>query len=251
MNNTNPASLRSKKMAAAFKLAETYKKGAKPKPADFMVLMAPFLNLTPGDTLLYITWLAYTLVQPATHYPHIVLVLDGPDGSGKTTLSDFTNIIFILQLVSPPYSQQFERVSILEDLNTEENMDGFAKAVMEHYFDGAKGLVITGNSINFTDATLAAHTIKLTLAPISDPLPPQECKGVHKDILEALMTAFPVFMDYAQRHTNTFTLSDGNPKREVLAYYEILGKAVSRTLCHNDESPFLLHYLKSQFKKTR
>ena len=251
MKNSNPASLRSKKMAAAFKLAETYKKGAKPQPTDLMILMAPFLNLTPGDMLLYITWLTYTLVQSATHYPHIVLVLDGPDGSGKTTLSDLTNIFFILQLVSPPYSQQFKHVSILDDLDPKLGMDGFAKAVMEHYFDGAKGLVITGNSINFTDAILAAHTIKLTLPPISDPLPREECTGVHKDILDALMTAFPVFMDYAQRQTNTCTPPDGNPKREVLVYYEILGKAVSRTLCHNDESPFLLHYLKSQFSKTR
>ncbi len=53
-------------------------------------VLDPFLNLTPGDKILYITWLlAY--MSGVVRLP--ILVIDGPEGCGKSTLCKITHAI--------------------------------------------------------------------------------------------------------------------------------------------------------------
>ena len=50
-------------------------------------VLDPFLNLTPGDRLLYVAWLEAYL-DGHTCLP--ILIIDGPEGCGKSTLCKIT-----------------------------------------------------------------------------------------------------------------------------------------------------------------
>lgn len=244
---------------AAVKLAKKCKAGIPAQYMDLPTLMYPFLNLAPEDKLLYLSWIAYTLVSPVERYPQILLVLEGPSGSGKTTLSDYsynylewlrktirTNTKAEVNFFSPR-TVTSDKVVVHDGMVTQQDVDDACQDVKSSFDCGYKAAIINGVSINITDPLLANRTLKLTMPPLQDQLPLKELHAKYDLVLGAIYALYPQFMYQAYMEgPEETTITTESEKRAAMSAYEHMGRLISNLL-YNDEHRFLDQYLKTQF----
>lgn len=249
------------KMTTAVKLAKKCKIGVPLHYTDLPTLMYPFLNLAPEDKLLYLSWLAYTLVPPMQKDPQILLVLEGPHGCGKTELCDFTyNYLEHLRKtirsdtklevnLFSPQTVTSDMILVHDGMDQPESVADACQHIKDCFDEGYKAAIISGISVDITDPLLADRTLKLTMPPLKNQLPLKKLYANYDLVLGAVYALYPKFMYQAYMDApQEILIATDSEKRLNMGSYELMGRIISNLL-YNDENRFLDRYLKTQIQK--
>ena len=238
-------------------------------------LLAPYLNLSPGDAGLYLTWLAAFLCGNV-RLP--ILILDGPTCSGKSVLCEITHLIVNdadmrnwfgrQKLPYGPLSINADKKTLLKigfsnDLLIYDNITAISPAQADGIVipvsspvppldnENYPGVIFTCNGYTVTHTGLFNNSIRLkmqrptVLKPAGAIL--ENLQKRMKDIFKAAVSLTACTQAFYLPCCDELHLpADSSAKEKCQEDYYKLGLALSSVLL--DRNIFLPHYLTTQFR---
>ena len=217
-------------------------------------VLDPFLNLSPGDRQLYINWLM-GYFNNGTTLP--ILIIDGPEGSGKSTLCAITQAIVnnenfrnyfcrkkqdakpvtltgqetafdVIDTIKQRELTVYENVSAL----TTEQITGLIAAGCAPSpglsLNKHKAVILTTTALPITDPDLLDHSIRLELPPLKAVRPQQdilnELEQKMPDIYKASVALLACLLSFYLIFRGMSTVKEDEPEKLKILYdYVLLG----------------------------
>ena len=240
----------------------------------------PFLNLSPGNKQLYINWLIGYL-NNGTTLP--ILIIDGPEGSGKSTLCEITQAIVNTDYIRNYFCREAQDITPVtltgqetssdmintikqRELTVYENVSALTTSQITGMLAAGctplsasplekhKAVILTTNSLAITDSDLLNHSIRLETLPLKKVRPKQDILDdlgqKLPDIYKAIVALLACICGYYIVYRILTTVPEDEPEKLKTLYdYVLLGHLIDNIIYKNNN--FYPYFVSTQLQRTR